>query len=87
MSNYPNPFNPSTTIRFSLPVAGRVKVSVFNILGQQIRTLVDAPMEAGFRSVLWDGRNDRGLPVASGVYIVRFQTEKFVKSRKMLLLK
>ena len=85
--NFPNPFNPSTTIRFSLPQAGTVKMVIFNILGQQVRILVDQDLEAGFHNMVWDGANRHGLRVASGVYLVRIQAGSFVKTRKMLLVK
>ena len=85
--NYPNPFNPSTTIEFSLPVAGHVRLEVINILGQQVSTLVDKTVVSGKYSVEWDGRNEAGKAVASGVYFYRLVTKDFVKSRKMLLLK
>jgi hypothetical protein len=85
--NYPNPFNPATTIRFDLPVTGKVSLSIYSILGQKIRTLVNDIMEAGYHDVKWDGRSDTGMPVASGVYIYRFEVENFVRSYKMILLK
>jgi subtilisin family serine protease len=66
--NYPNPFNPQTTIRFALPEAGRVRLRIFNLLGQQARELIDEDLDAGYRQVTWDGRSDRGEQVSSGVY-------------------
>jgi len=85
--NYPNPFNPETKIKFQLPIASKVILKVYNMLGQEVRTLVDSDMRAGYHSVVWDGRNDMGIQVASGVYIYRIKAAKYVTSRKMVLLK
>jgi len=85
--NYPNPFNASTNISFSLPEPARVKLEVFNILGQKVVTLVDNNMAAGNYSLLWDGRSGQHNSVASGVYFYRLTTERFIQSKKMLLLK
>jgi hypothetical protein len=85
--NYPNPFNPSTTIRFDLPKAGNVRLTVYNILGQEVRQLVNGRMEAGRRQVTWDGTNRRGTRVSSGVYICRIVYGDQIKSRKMMVLK
>jgi len=85
--NYPNPFNPATTISFSLPVSGRTRVEVFNILGQRVRELIDAEMEAGPHQVVWDGADDRGRALSSGVYLYRISAGDHVESKKMVLLK
>ena len=85
--NYPNPFNPTTTISFSLPEAGTVRIEVFNVLGQRVRTLLDGELAAGLHSVVWDGRADNGFAVSSGVYFYRLSTGDVRQSRKMLLLK
>lgn len=85
--NYPNPFNPVTTIKFDLPADGKVNIAVYNILGQQVRTLVDRDFAAGTYSVTWDGKNDRGRIAASGIYIYQIKTDKFTQARKMLFLK
>ena len=85
--NYPNPFNPTTTIRFSLPVAAEVELAIFNLLGQRVTTLVEGLRAAGRYTVVWDGRDDAGRPVASGVYFYRLQTDGFRETRKMLLVK
>ena len=86
-NNYPNPFNPSTTIEYALPAAGQVTIKVYNSLGQEVRTLVDDFQQAGYKSVVWDGKNHGGSPVASGTYIYRVTSGKFVKSEKMVLTK
>jgi hypothetical protein len=86
--NYPNPFNPETTIRYSLPKRATVTLEIYNLLGQRVRTLVDhQSQDADFYVVHWDGRNEAGAPVASGVYITYLRAGSFVASRKMILMK
>ena len=85
--NFPNPFNPETMIKYHLPKDSEVKLSIYNIFGQLVRTLVDKKQEAGFQSVEWDSQNEFGVPVASGVYIYRLEADHFVQTKKMLLLK
>lgn len=91
--NAPNPFNPETTIKFRLPVASRVSLKVYNILGQEIATLVDRTMDGGFHQAVWNGLNKYNQSVASGIYIYRLTAvssdgkEKFTQTRKMILLK
>jgi hypothetical protein len=85
--NYPNPFNPTTEIPLALPVPARVSLRVYNVLGQEVRTLVDGPMDAGFHTVTWDGRSSSGGLVSSGVYFYRVETDQFTETKKMLMLK
>ncbi len=87
--NYPNPFNPVTTIGYSLATATQVEMAVYDVAGRRVRLLVPQQEQAaGTYSVTWDGRNDAGAPVASGMYLYRMQTDAgFVASRKMILLK
>jgi hypothetical protein len=85
--NYPNPFNPSTEIEYSLPTASRVQLIVFNVLGQTTRVLVDHEEAAGTHQVVWDGRDDYGSSVASGVYFYRLTVDDHAATRKMMLLK
>jgi hypothetical protein len=85
--NYPNPFNPSTTIRFSLPSSGYVTLDVYNILGQKVRTLVDENLTAGYKQIFWDGTNQQGQPVSSGIYFYRLKTDSFSETKKMVLMK
>ncbi|MFC1513479.1 FlgD immunoglobulin-like domain containing protein [candidate division KSB1 bacterium] len=87
MDNYPNPFNPTTTISFALPVTEHVKIEVCNVLGQTIRTLVDTEMKAGVRTVKWDGRNDYGIQASTGIYFYRIQAGSFTEAKKMNLIK
>src|SRR3989339_631261 len=85
--NYPNPFNPTTTIKFSVAQDAKVNLVVYDMLGQRVRTLVDGIQEAGFYTVRWDGSNDFGSKVASGIYIYRLQAGSFVSTMKMNLMK
>jgi len=85
--NYPNPFNPSTEIRFSLPQSSEVRLVVYNTLGQETRTLFAGHAEPGTRAVQWDGKDDRGGALSSGMYICRMTAGDVVQSIKMLLLK
>ena len=86
--NYPNPFNPQTRIKYELPHAGKVVLKVYNIVGQEIRTLVDGQRPSGTYSVIWDGRDGSGRGVASGVYLYRLEAEgQWVQIRKMVLLR
>jgi len=85
--NYPNPFNPTTTISFSIPSGDIVKLEIFNILGQRVRTLLNEHRTPRRHSVIWDGRNNAGEEVSSGVYFTRLSADDNVASQKMLLLK
>jgi len=85
--NYPNPFNPTTSIAFEMPAEQDVRLSVYNMLGQNIRTLVSDHRSAGRYTVLWDGRDDSGNMVGSGVYFYNIQAGTFNKTAKMVLLK
>ncbi len=85
--NFPNPFNPETTIHFTVPKTSRVSVRVYNMLGQEIALLADAQYAAGRHTLKWDGRNNKGTAVQSGVYIYQLETSGLVLSKKMILLK
>jgi hypothetical protein len=85
--NYPNPFNPTTQILFSLPNSERVTLTVYNLIGQKVATLVDGPMSAGSHLVKWSGRDSHGLQLPSGIYFYRLQSPSFTAARKMLMLK
>jgi hypothetical protein len=86
--NYPNPFNPKTTIRYIVHKSGRLKITVFNVLGQSVKVLVDREFLAGAtETVVWDGTDLRGIPVSSGIYIYRIEQDRFAKTRRMLLLR
>lgn len=85
--NYPNPFNPTTTIRYDLRSDVNVSLKIYNVLGQEVRTLASGFQQAGSRSAVWDGKNDFGRQVASGIYVYRIEAGKFRQTRKMMLLK
>lgn len=85
--NYPNPFNPSTEISFDLPKASQVELSIFNVLGQEVRSLVNQSMEAGSHKIMWDGRDGSGSQVSSGVYFYRLAAGSYSQTKKMMLLK
>ena len=85
--NYPNPFNAGTVIRFSIPTATKATVTIHNLLGQTVRKLVDERIEAGVHSARWDGRNDAGQRMSSGVYVYRLQTAQSTMTRKLVLVK
>ncbi len=85
--NYPNPFNPTTTIEFKIAAASRVSVDIFNLLGQHVCTLVDEDLAAGNYATEWDGADQSGRKVASGVYLYRLQSREYTDTRKMTLLK
>lgn len=85
--NYPNPFNPTTTITFALPNRSNVKLTIFNMLGQEVATLVDREMTAGRHTVSWNGRNADGSEAASGIYLYRLTADDFTDVKKMLYLK
>ncbi len=87
LPNYPNPFNPETTIRYELPGRTEVTITVYDILGREVRTLVDGWQNAGENMVIWDGLNYQGQQASSGVYIYTIQAGSFMKSRKMTLLR
>ena len=87
--NYPNPFNPETTIEFSVPegFSESVELSIFNVMGQRVRTLVNGNLPAGRYAKIWNGSSDAGHRVASGVYFYQFTAGSFKQTRKFLLMK
>ena len=85
--NYPNPFNPTTEIQFALPERGNVDLAIYNTLGQRIRTLVSGVRSAGVFTVTWDGKNDLGKPVTSGIYMYKIVSGQHQAIRKMILMK
>jgi hypothetical protein len=85
--NYPNPFNPATTIRYSIAGTGMVELAIYDVSGRKIRTLVNETKQEGTYSVTWDGRNDRGRSVATGIYFYRLKAFSFSQVKKMILLR
>jgi len=85
--NYPNPFNPDTEIRYQLPEATHVKLEIYNLLGQKIRTLIDGQKPTGSHTIRWDGRDETGAAVSSGVYLYLLTAGRFCETRKMVVLR
>jgi hypothetical protein len=87
LANAPNPFNASTQISYTLPEAGDVSLTIYSILGQPVRTLVRSHHEPGYYQVIWNGRDDAGYAVSSGIYIYRLMSDESVQTGRMLMLK
>lgn len=85
--NFPNPFNPTTTIEYGLPVTGNVLLKIYNVLGQEIRTLVNGSQNAGVYKILWDGKDNRGIAAASGIYLYKISTNQFHQVQKLVLIR
>jgi len=85
--NFPNPFNPRTTIHYELPKQELVQIIIFDLLGHQVKRLVDDFQGAGVNSIIWDTTNDHGQSVSAGIYIYQLQVGRFLQTRKMILLK
>ena len=88
MQNFPNPFNPITSISVRLPRESRIRLEVYSILGQQIKTLADASVSAGIHTFMWDGTDESGRAVATGVYLYRLIGDgRVIESKKMMFIK
>ena len=85
--NYPNPFNPITSLRYDLPIDGLVNITVYDMIGRVVKTLVNSSQTAGFKSVRWNATNDRNEPVSAGIYLYTIQAGEFRQTKKMVLLK
>ena len=85
--NYPNPFNPTTTLRYDLPEDANVNITIYDMMGRQVSTLVSTQQTAGYRSTQWNATNSFGEPVSAGLYIYTIQAGKFSQTKKMILLK
>jgi hypothetical protein len=85
--NFPNPFNPTTSIKFDMKDKGMVTLKVYNVAGQLVRTLVNGTKDAGSYAITWDGKNDRGSAVASGIYFYKMETKDFSQTKKMVMLR
>ena len=85
--NYPNPFNAITIIKYEIPVRTKVQLKIFNILGQEVKTLVSKDYFSGNHLVIWNGTNNNGIPVSSGIYVYRIQAGEFISVKKMVLIK
>jgi len=85
--NYPNPFNPTTAIEFSLPQEGRVSLTIYDLVGKEVKKLLDGFMPTGMHQVRWSGTNQQGLSVSSGVYVCRLVAGERIESRRIVLLR
>ena len=85
--NYPNPFNPTTTLRFDLQEISDVRLTIYNVLGKRVKSFKMQNTTAGYHSIRLDATNDFGSPVSAGVYLYQLQAKDFVKTKKMILLK
>jgi len=86
-NNYPNPFNPTTKFTYSLPEDVRVSITVYDIQGRAVKTLVDSEQSAGYKSIQWNATNSAGAPVSAGLYFYRIQSSNFSQTKKMIFLK
>jgi flagellar hook assembly protein FlgD len=89
VSNHPNPFNPETTISFTIPTNSNVSIEIYNIRGQRVRTLLDGSSElrAGHHDIVWNGRDDTGRSMSSGIYLYHIVAGENVATKRMLLMK
>jgi hypothetical protein len=85
--NYPNPFNPVTTLRYDLPENGLVTIIIYDMLGREVKTLINQSQNAGYRTVIWNATNDYGKPVSAGTYLYQIQAGEYISTKKMVLLK
>ena len=85
--NYPNPFNPITQIKYELPKASLVNITVYDMMGKVVRTLINMEQTAGYKSIQWNATNDEGKPVSAGLYLYTIQAGEFRQIKKMVLLK
>jgi len=85
--NYPNPFNPVTTLRYELPEQTHVNITIYDMLGRKVKTLINQTQDAGYRSVIWDSTNNYGKPISAGIYLYQIQAGEYMQTKKMVLLK
>ncbi|SVD50066.1 uncharacterized protein METZ01_LOCUS402920, partial [marine metagenome] len=85
--NYPNPFNPVTTLRYDLPENAMINITIYDMLGRQVKILINQTQDAGYRSIVWDATNDYGKPVSAGIYLYQIQAGEYMQTKKMVLLK
>ncbi|HIB73273.1 MAG TPA: T9SS type A sorting domain-containing protein [Candidatus Marinimicrobia bacterium] len=87
LQNYPNPFNSTTTLRYDLAGHSNVNIIIYDMLGREVKTLINQTQDAGFKSIQWDGTNDYGKQVSAGVYLYRIQAGEYMQTKKMVFLK
>ena len=86
-NNYPNPFNPVTTLRYDLSENSLVTITIYDMLGRKVKTLINQTQDAGYKSVIWNATNDYGKPVSAGIYLYQIQAGDYISTKKMVLLK
>jgi len=87
VDNIPNPFNPTTTLKYDLLVGGEIKITIYDLMGRKVRTLFDGVQDAGSKSILWDSTDDSGIQIGTGFYFYTIRTTSELKKGKMLFLK
>ena len=85
--NYPNPFNPVTTLRYDLPENSLVNITIYDMLGRKVRTILNQQQDPGYKSLIWDATNDYGKPLSAGMYLYQIQAGEYISTKKMVLLK
>ena len=85
--NYPNPFNPVTTLHYDLPENGLVNITIYDMLGRKVRTILNQQQDPGYKSLIWNATNDYGKPVSAGIYLYQIQAGEYISTKKMVLLK
>jgi flagellar hook assembly protein FlgD len=87
ITNYPNPFNPTTTLGYELPEDAMVNITIYDMMGRVVKTMVNKQQNAGYKSVQWNATNDKGVPVSAGLYLYTIEAGQYRKTKKMILLK
>jgi len=87
LQNYPNPFNPITTLHYDLPENSFVNITIYDMLGRKIKTLINETQDASYRSIIWDATDNNGEPVSAGIYLYQIQAGEYMQTKKMVLLK
>jgi len=87
LQNYPNPFNPITTLHYDLPENSFVNITIYDMLGRKVKTLINETQDAGYRSIIWDATDNNGEPVSAGIYLYQIQAGEYMQTKKMVLLK
>jgi flagellar hook assembly protein FlgD len=85
--NFPNPFNPVTTLQYDLPENANVNITIYDMMGRQVKTLVNGSQNAGYKSIQWNATNNAGQPVSAGLYLYTIKAGKYRQTKKMVLLK
>ena len=85
--NYPNPFNPVTTLRYELPEQTHVNITIYDMLGRKVKTILNEQQSPGYKQLIWDASNDNGKPVSASIYLYQIQAGEYISTKKMVLLK